>query len=89
MAKYLVTGGAGFIGSHLARELVRRDHEVVVLDNLSTGNVGNMADFRERIRFVEGSITDLDTVLDCCQGWTVFFIRLLCPASRAVWQIPS
>nr|MEE4269417.1 SDR family oxidoreductase [Candidatus Krumholzibacteria bacterium] len=80
MAKYLVTGGAGFIGSHLARELVQRDHEVVVLDNLSTGNVGNMADFRERIRFVEGSITDLDTVLDCCQGVDCVFHQAALPS---------
>ena len=43
MTRYLVTGGAGFIGSHLTRELVRQGHEVVVLDNLSTGKLANLA----------------------------------------------
>ena len=66
--RLLVTGGAGFIGSHLTRGLLEQGHEVVVLDNLSTGRKENLADVLERITFVEGSITDLDTVLECCQG---------------------
>lgn len=60
MARYIVTGGAGFIGSHLAEALVRRKQEVVVIDDLSTGHEHNLADFREHITFVQGSITDLD-----------------------------
>ena len=56
MSKYLVTGGAGFIGSHLTRELVARGHEVVVLDNLSTGRKENLADVLEAVSFREGSI---------------------------------
>lgn len=80
MAKYLVTGGAGFIGSHLSRELVRLGHDVVVLDNLSTGKMENIADLMEKIRFVEGSITDLDTVLDCCQGVDCVFHQAALPS---------
>jgi nucleoside-diphosphate-sugar epimerase len=73
MAKYLVTGGAGFIGSHLAETLVSRGEGVVVLDNLSTGKTENMADFREHITFVEGNVTDLETVRRCCEGVEVVF----------------
>lgn len=73
MAKYLVTGGAGFIGSHLTEALVRAGHEVVVLDNLSTGHERNLAACRDRITFVRGSITDLDTLRRCCAGVDVVF----------------
>ena len=62
MAKYLVTGGAGFIGSNIVLELVRRRHEVVVLDDLSTGKLANLEDVRGKIRFIEGDIRDLATV---------------------------
>ncbi|HVM75876.1 MAG TPA: SDR family oxidoreductase [Candidatus Saccharimonadales bacterium] len=60
--RYLVTGGAGFIGSNTVDELVRRGHSVVVLDDLSTGKEENLADVRGKITFVKGSITDLEAV---------------------------
>ena len=47
--RYLVTGGAGFIGSNLVDELVRREHEVVVLDDLSSGKEENLAAVRSKI----------------------------------------
>ena len=59
MSKVLVTGGAGFIGSHLAHELVRRGEEVVVLDDLSGGFVDNVP---PEARFVRGSILDVSLV---------------------------
>jgi nucleoside-diphosphate-sugar epimerase len=61
MGTYLVTGGAGFIGSHIAQTLAERGDQVRVLDNLSTGKRENLAGFIERIEFVEGDIRDLDT----------------------------
>jgi nucleoside-diphosphate-sugar epimerase len=73
MRKVLVTGGAGFIGSHLAAALVDRGCAVTVIDNLSTGKLENMDGFRERIRFVEGSITDEAALRDCCAGADVVF----------------
>ena len=60
MTKYLITGGAGFIGSHLVEELVNRGEKVVVIDDLSTGNINNIKPFLSKIKFVEGSITDLE-----------------------------
>ena len=60
--RYLVTGGAGFIGSNTVDELVRRGHSVVVLDDLSAGKEENLTDVRSKITFVKGSITDLEAV---------------------------
>jgi UDP-glucose 4-epimerase len=66
--RYLVTGGAGFIGSNIVDELVRRGHQVVVLDDLSSGKESNLAGVRAKIDYRTGSITDLDTVQSACQG---------------------
>src|SRR5580700_1374945 len=66
--RYLVTGGAGFIGSHIVDELVRRGHSVVVLDNLSTGKESNLASVRDKIELSTGSVTDLAAVQAACRG---------------------
>jgi nucleoside-diphosphate-sugar epimerase len=66
--RYLVTGGAGFIGSNTVDELVRRGHDVVVLDDLSSGRIENLARVKARIEFMEHSITDLDRVREACRG---------------------
>ena len=59
--KYIVTGGAGFIGSHIVEELARQQHDVVIIDNLFSGKVENIRPFlpHERVTFVQGSVTDL------------------------------
>ncbi|MGH2730871.1 MAG: NAD-dependent epimerase/dehydratase family protein, partial [Actinomycetota bacterium] len=54
----LVTGGAGFIGSHLVEALVERGEDVTVLDNLSTGRRQNLDRVKEEIRLVHGSVLD-------------------------------
>jgi len=64
----LVTGGAGFIGSHLAEELVRRGCDVRILDNFSTGKRENLASFRASIELVEGDIRDLGTCRAAVRG---------------------
>jgi nucleoside-diphosphate-sugar epimerase len=66
--RYLVTGGAGFIGSHIVDELVRRGHSVVVLDNLSSGKESNLASVRDKIELSTGSVTDLAAVQAACRG---------------------
>ena len=56
--KVLVTGGAGFIGSHIAEYLVKRGDDVTVLDNLKTGKEKNLAKINDKINFVNGDISD-------------------------------
>ncbi len=68
MRTFLVTGGAGFIGSHIAEALVLRGDRVRVLDNLSTGFLANIESFREGIEFIEGDVTDAETVARTVEG---------------------
>ena len=56
--KYLITGGAGFIGSHLVEKLITRGDQVVVFDNLSTGLAKNLSSINKKITFQEGNILD-------------------------------
>jgi nucleoside-diphosphate-sugar epimerase len=66
--RYLVTGGAGFIGSNIVDELVKRGQEVVVLDDLSAGKKANLAAVRDKINLHIGTITDLAAVQSACKG---------------------
>lgn len=66
--KYLITGGAGFIGSHIAEALINAGNEVRVLDNLSTGNCENLSNIRSRIEFIRGDIRDFDACLYAAEG---------------------
>ncbi len=66
--KYLVTGGAGFIGSHIVDALVTEGHDVVVLDNLSSGHTENLSQVWDKITFVEGDVRDSETCLKVCAG---------------------
>jgi UDP-glucose 4-epimerase len=68
MAKYLITGGAGFIGSNIARRLVALGEEVVILDDFSTGKRENLEDLKEIITIIEGDICDMDTVKRAMEG---------------------
>ncbi len=65
--RYLVTGGAGFIGSNIVDELVRRGHGVVVLDDLSAGKEENLASVKNKVQLIHGSICDLPTVAAACR----------------------
>lgn len=68
MAKYLVTGGAGFIGSNITEELVRRKEDVRVLDSLITGNLDNIKPFRKGVDFVKGDIRDRKVLKRALKG---------------------
>lgn len=83
--KYLVTGGAGFIGSNIVDALVRRGDSVVVLDNFSTGKRENLQSVADQVTVVEGSITDLPTVRRAVDGADfVFHQAALASVQRSV-----
>jgi nucleoside-diphosphate-sugar epimerase len=66
--RFVVTGGAGFIGSHLVEFLTTAGHEVVVLDNFFTGHVENIAPWMDSVEMVEGTITNLRTCAQAFKG---------------------
>ncbi|MGD0173448.1 MAG: NAD-dependent epimerase/dehydratase family protein [Anaerolineales bacterium] len=68
MSKYLITGGAGFIGSHLAESLVGRGHSVRILDNFSTGRKDNLSAVFGRVEILEGDIRDRNAVRTAVAG---------------------
>ncbi len=69
----LVTGGAGFIGSHLCQELIKQGARVTVLDNLSTGKLENLALIKNDLLFLQGSITDYAMCLKATNNVSVVF----------------
>ncbi len=68
MSSYLVTGGAGFIGSHLSEALVRRGDRVRVVDSLVTGKRANLAHLGDAVEFIEGDLADLDVARRAVEG---------------------
>ncbi|MCU0959295.1 MAG: SDR family NAD(P)-dependent oxidoreductase [Pirellulaceae bacterium] len=82
---YLVTGGAGFIGSHIATALVRRGERVRVLDNLSTGTRANLAELGDQVEFLQGDVAVVADVRRALQGVThVFHQAALASVPRSV-----
>ena len=82
MPKAVVTGGAGFIGSHLAEELARRGYQVIILDNLSTGKTENVAHLlsQDNAEFIQGSITDLSLLEKTFRGVDYVFHQAAIPS---------
>ena len=68
MARYLVTGGAGFIGSHTVDRLVAEKHQVRILDDLSSGKLENLKGVKDRVEFVKGDIRDRKIMRQAVQG---------------------
>lgn len=85
MKTYLVTGGAGFIGSHLATALVERGDRVRVLDNLSTGHRANLAHLGSNVELIEGDVADAALVAQAVKGVDcVFHEAALASVPRSV-----
>jgi len=72
-AKYLVTGGAGFIGSHIAEALLQRGETVCIFDNLATGRQANLQVLRGQVQFIQGDLRDFDTVKGAMKSVEVVF----------------
>jgi nucleoside-diphosphate-sugar epimerase len=66
--KYVVTGGAGFIGSNIVEALVKNGEDVVVIDDLSTGQIENITPFLSKIKFIRGSINNIQLLHECFAG---------------------
>lgn len=73
MKKAVVTGGAGFIGSHIVNRLLNDGYEVTVLDDLSTGNLVNLREIKDHVEVIEGDIRDSSTVGRAVKGASVVF----------------
>ncbi|WP_328653230.1 NAD-dependent epimerase/dehydratase family protein [Micromonospora sp. NBC_00330] len=88
--RVLVTGGAGFIGSHLCEFLVEQHHDVTVLDELSTGSVANISGCLDAgsVRLVEGSILDRDLVNECVRGQDAVFHLAAAVGVRTIVDSP-
>jgi len=79
-AKYLVTGGAGFIGSNIVHSLVKKKLPVRIIDNLSTGKMDNLANLSNKIHLIEGDICDLATVRMAMKGIEYVFHQAALPS---------
>ncbi len=73
MTRYLVTGGAGFIGSHIAEALVARGDQVRILDNLSTGHRHNVSALGDEVEFLEGDVSDPQAVAQAVEDVDIVF----------------
>lgn len=88
MAFYLVTGGAGFIGSNLVEELLKREERVRIIDDFSTGKRENIAPFLDRIEVVEGSITNPEDCQRAVDGVDYVLHQAAIPSVPKSVQIP-
>ena len=82
MKKVIVTGGAGFIGSHLTELLLSRGYHVIIIDDLSTGRKENIADLikKDNVRFIQGSILDLHLLQESFHGLDFVFHQAALPS---------
>ena len=88
MKKVVITGGAGFIGSHITEECVNNNFEVVVIDDLSTGQRKNIEPFLNKITFIEGSILDIDLLRKAFEGADVVFHQAALPSVPKSIEFP-
>ncbi|MDD5362967.1 MAG: SDR family oxidoreductase [Ignavibacteria bacterium] len=80
MSKYLITGGAGFIGSNIIEGLLKKDHQVRVLDNFSTGKRGNLKEFTHDIEIIEGDVRSYHIVQDAVKGMDIVLHQAALPS---------
>ena len=90
MLKYMVTGGSGFIGSHIVEELLATGNKVIIIDNLSTGRFENIKPILSdrNLTFVDGSITDLPLLKDLCKDVEGIFHEAAIPSVQRSVENP-
>ena len=88
-SSYLVTGAAGFIGSHIAETLVKQGERVKVLDNFVTGKRENLAPFLDHIELVEGDLRNPADVSKAVEGVEIVFHEGALPRSPSRWKTRS
>lgn len=86
--RVLVTGGAGFIGSHLVTGLIERGHSVRVLDNMATGSPVNLAHVRDDVELIRGSVTSPDTAANAVAGCDAVYHQAALPSVARSLQDP-
>ncbi|MEM5821207.1 MAG: NAD-dependent epimerase/dehydratase family protein [Candidatus Aenigmatarchaeota archaeon] len=86
--KAIVAGGAGFIGSYLAEELLKRGYEVIVIDNFSSGKIENLKEIESEIEIIEGDLKNFDFVIENVKGDVVFHYAAI-PEVRLSSQNPK
>jgi len=87
MKRVAITGGAGFIGSHLTELLLSRGYHVIIIDDLSTGKKENIANLigKDNVRFIQGSIFDLHLLEQTFSGVDfVFHLAAICSVPRSI-----
>ena len=87
--KYAVTGGAGFIGSHLVKNLVEHGNEIIVIDNLNTGKKKNIEKFSEKIDFFEVDIRDFNAIEDILKNVDGIFHEAALASVQDSFRIPD
>ena len=87
--KYAVTGGAGFIGSHLVKNLVEHGNEIIVIDNLNTGKMENIEKFSEKINFFKVDIRDFDAIEDILKNIDGIFHEAALASVQDSFRIPD
>ena len=87
--KYAVTGGAGFIGSHLVKSLVGHGNELIVIDNLNTGKKKNIEKFSEKIDFFEADIRDFNAIEDILKNVDGIFHEAALASVQDSFRIPD
>ena len=87
--KYAVTGGAGFIGSHLVKNLVGHGNELIVIDNLNTGKKKNIEKFSEKIDFFEVDIRDFNAIEDILKNVDGIFHEAALASVQDSFRIPD
>ena len=87
--KYAVTGGAGFIGSHLVKFLVNRGNSVTVVDNLNTGKIENLKSVFKKINFAQVDIRDFNAIEDILKNVDGVFHQAAMASVQDSFRIPE